>query len=78
MIGNLTYEEMDSIIKLLEISTSNLKKIVEFYKNKVETGTMKIERFNMELDNYITYLKNSNKINKDADIALTRIKELNS
>lgn len=78
MIGNLTYEEMDSIINLLEISTSNLKKIVQFYKNKVETGTMKMERFNMELENYITYLKNSSKINKDADIALTRIKELNS
>lgn len=78
MIGELTYEEMDLVIKMLETASGNLKKIVEYYKNKVETGTMKIERFNMELENYITYLKNNNKINKDADLALSRIKELNS
>lgn len=78
MIGNLTYEEMDRVIKMLETANNNLKKIIQYYKNKVEAGTMKIERFNMELENYITYLKNNSKINKDADFALSRIKELNS
>lgn len=78
MIGNLTYEEMDMVIKMLETANNNLKKIIQYYKNKVEAGTMKIERFNMELENYITYLKNNSKINKDADFALSRIKELNS
>lgn len=77
MIGNLTYEEMENIIKILEVSNSNLKKILEFYRKQTETGTVKVERFNVEVENYINYLKNNTKINKDADSALNKLKELN-
>lgn len=78
MIGNLSYEEIENIIKTLEISNSNLKKILDYYQSKTETGTMRIERFNMELENYINYLKKNKQIYKDADIAVQKIRELNS
>lgn len=78
MIGNLSYEEIENIIKTLEISNSNLKKILDYYQSKTETGTMRIERFTMELENYINYLKKNNKIYKDADSAVQKIRELNS
>lgn len=78
MIGNLSYEEIENIIKTLEISNSNLKKILDYYQSKTETGTMRIERFNMELENYINYLKKNKQIYKDADVAVQKIRELNS
>ncbi len=78
MIGNLSYEEIENIIKTLEISNSNLKKILDYYQSKTETGTMRIERFTMELENYINYLKKNTKIYKDADSAVQKIRELNS
>jgi len=78
MIGNITYEEMDNIIKILEVSNNNLKKILDYYHQKLNVNTTRIESFNIEVENYINYLKNITKINKDADIALKKLKDLNN
>ncbi len=78
MIDKLTYEEIDNIVNILSNSNVNIKNIINEYKQKSETGTIKMERFSIELDNYINYLKSIIKINKDADNALEKLKELNN
>ena len=78
MIGNLKYEEFELIIKELESSIDNLDNIINIYKEKVDNGTLRMERFSNEMKNYVSYLKAQVDINKDADIAISRLKELNS
>ena len=78
MIDKLTYEEIDNIVNILSNSNVNIKNIINEYKQKSETGTIKMERFSIELDNYINYLKSIIKINKDADNALEKLIELNN
>lgn len=77
MIDKLTYDEFNYIINALESSSKNLDSIITIYKGKVDTGTARMERFSIELKNYIKYLKNTLEINKDADIALETLRELN-
>ncbi len=78
MIGNITYEDYQKIIVILENSNNNLKKIIEYYtKWNIKVSSMKINRFTEELENYIEYLKSTYKINIDADKALITLRELN-
>lgn len=80
MIGNITYEDYNKLILILQNANENVKKIVDYYTESynAKTEAVKVNRFTSELDNYITYLKNTYEINVDADKALATIKELNS
>ncbi len=78
MINNISYEQLLAIIEILTKSNNNLKIILEHYKDDIKTGTVRMQRFTQEIDNYINYLKNSYEINKDADLALSKLKDLNT
>ena len=78
MINNISYEQLLAIIEILTKSNNNLKIIFEHYKDDIKTGTVRMQRFTQEIDNYINYLKNSYEINKDADLALSKLKDLNT
>lgn len=80
MIGNINYDEFRNIINIIEKSNNNIKQIIlsNNTKEDIETTSIKMNRFTMEVDNYIKYLKNTYQINSDADKALNNLKKLNS
>lgn len=78
MIGELSEEQFLTIIKILTTANENLKVILATYNKMAENTSAKMDRFTKEIDNYINYLNRNYKINKDAEEALARLKELNN
>lgn len=77
MIGNIKYDDFDNMCKVLEDNNSKLKETLKYFKDNKITNTSRMERFSEELDSYIAYLRNNLNLNRDADLALEKIRELN-
>ncbi len=77
MIGNIKYDEYNSIINELETSNDNLKKIINYYNEKIvsKSQSIKMSRFTKEIENYIEYLKSTYKINTDADKVIEALRQ---
>lgn len=77
MIGKLTYEEIEQIIALLTESSNNVRLVLDSYQNnpEISSRTEKMLHFCSDVDKYVDNLKNTIKLNKDADIVVNRIKE---
>lgn len=77
MIGKLTYEEIEQIITLLTESSNNVRLVLDSYQNnpEISSRTEKMLHFCSDIDKYVDNLKNTIKLNKDADIVVNRIKE---
>ncbi len=73
MIGNLKYEDFESLSNTLKAANDNLKIILN---NMGSANTSKMKRFTEELDSYIEYLNSTLSLNRDADKALERLKEV--
>ena len=78
MIDNITYEDFESIITLLNNSNNNLINILNNLESSENDKTLKMKRFTEELSTYISFLNNTLTINKDADEAIKKIRELNN
>ncbi len=78
MIDNITYEDFESIITLLNNSNNNLINILNNLESSGNDKTLKMKRFTEELSTYISFLNNTLTINKDADEAIKKIRELNN
>lgn len=73
MIGNLKYEDFESLSNTLKAANDNLKIILN---NMGSANISKMKRFTEELDSYIEYLNSTLSLNRDADKALERLKEV--
>lgn len=78
MIDNIAYEDFESIITLLNNSNNNLINILNNLESSGNDKTLKMKRFTEELSTYISFLNNTLTINKDADEAIKKIRELNN
>lgn len=68
MIGSMTYEQVEEIIKELETSTATIEAII---KNK---NIEELNDFVSTVEGYSKYLKTTIELNKDADKALEELK----
>lgn len=68
MIGSMTYEQVEEIIKELEASTATIEAII---KNK---NIEELNDFVSTVEGYSKYLKTTIELNKDADKALEELK----
>ena len=75
MLGKLNYEQVDSIIQLIDNSTNDLRQVLGKYNNgdALSVKAVKLLDFCGELDKYCENLKSKVQLNKDAEIVVNRL-----
>lgn len=68
MIGNMTYDQVESIAKELEIATNTVDSIIK------NLNIEELEDFISTVESYYKYLNTTVEMNKDADQALATLK----
>lgn len=68
MIGTMTYEQVETIIKELENATTTISSAIK------DKNIEELEDFVSTVEGYSKYLKTTLELNKDADKALEELK----
>lgn len=68
MIGTMTYEQVETIIKELESATTTISSTIK------DKNIEELEDFVSTVEGYSKYLKTTLELNKDADKALEELK----
>ncbi len=68
MIGTMTYEQVETIIKELENATTTISSTIK------DKNIEELEDFVSTVEGYSKYLKTTLELNKDADKALEELK----
>ena len=80
MIGKITYEQVEELLKILSVSSNGVREFVSKYNgdDNISLKAKKVLNFCNDLDKYISNLSAKVILNKDADKIIEELKSKNN